>query len=61
MYNTSPDPLFISGDARPLVNETPSATLLLLISVVIPELKVVSTVPLPPENDICFVVDSNGN
>ena len=38
-----------------------SATLLLFISVVIPELKVVSTEPVPPENAICFVVDSNGN
>ena len=61
MYNTSPDPLFISGEARPLVNETPRATLLLLTSVVIPELKVVSTEPVPPENAICFVVASKGN
>ena len=61
MYNTSPDPLFISGDARPLVNETPSATLLLLMSVVIPELNVVSTEPVPPEKAIWNVVDSNGN
>ena len=51
-YNKSPDPLFISGDARPLVNETPKATLLLFTSVVIPELKVVSTDPLPPGNAI---------
>ena len=51
MYNKSPDPLFISGEARPLVNETPNATLLLLVSVVIPELNVVSTAPLP---DVAF-------
>ena len=51
MYNKSPDPLFISGEARPLVKDTPNATLLLFISVVIPELKVVSTDPFPPGND----------
>ena len=52
MYNKSPDPLFISGEASPLVNDTPKATLLLFISVVIPELNVVSTDPLPPGNAI---------
>ena len=50
-YNKSPDPLFISGDARPLVNETPKATLLLLVSVAIPRLNVVSIVALPPVNE----------
>ena len=35
-----------------LGNETPKATLLLFTSVVIPELKVVSTDPLPPGNAI---------
>ena len=61
MYNKSPDPLFISGEARPLVNETPKATLLLLTSVVIPELNVVSTDPLPPGNETWLVVDTKSN
>ena len=61
MYNKSPDPLFISGEARPLVNETPNATRLLLVSVAIPRLNDVSIVALPPVKDTGWLVASKSN
>ena len=61
MYSKSPDPLFISGEERPLVNDTPNATLLLLVSVAIPRLNDVSIVALPPVKDTGWDVASKSN
>ena len=61
MYSKSPDPLVISGEERPLVNDTPIATLLLLVSVAIPRLNDVSIVALPPVKDTGWDVASKSN
>ena len=60
MYNIVPDPLFISGDARPFVKVTPRSTFL-VPTVAIPALKVVSIAALKPSDVTALGLDSNAS